>query len=792
MRRPPNTSEALPVQAARKLDPERSRMHGKSKGPGPLRIGDTYLNKYEIRALIGAGGTAHVYHAHDAFLGRDVALKIVHDENGGGLTKEQLYRGQREARILIGLKHPNIVEVFDAGIDGKFLYMTMELLDGRNLRQVLVEQRRLEIVEALEMFTQIASAMAHAHAKGAIHRDLKPDNVVIRPHNTVKVIDFGIGKMRNEDAFRTQRNLVVGTPAYFTPEQVQGESATDKSDVYALGLMMFEALLGRHMCWLEYQPRSFEVFAYIHAYYKPRRLDEYDPSIPKYIARIVHRALSKVPDQRFSMGELENEIRSCLGRYREDFAQRGDQVARRDLSRPQPVYLQLVPAVAACPAMPSDLKGTHGSPSFEESSKYDSNADRKQGTPGDKSSKLDESAKLDPRRATDGQDTAPMGSQPFVPSFTPVASSPYSLNPEWQLEPPQAPPEAPASRVVDRVRAEEAQQRPFEPPRASVENAQPVSARNPIAVAERDVGQGIERGSGDREVYPSQQRRTVRATPENIAAHQAAQSVRASNHLPSPGAAAIEQTPSRRASGLPSQGHARTAPRSSTQTRSRTGIIDSIVAYFSDTPSPMTTAVPRSSNSAKPRGQSHAFDKTGLRNMVIAGVITGGLATVVLNALGLFRSSENQIDTPAEAKSEQTSTTEANNPTAQLPVNQNPPSGPRPRLPAEQAERQASTTTTPPSSAPPEQAPAAATATPTPATTGQSEPPAVGVAAAAEPPPPRSTTKAAPRRKDPVLERLEQSMRQVEEDFKKENVQRQKQRSPKDEDSLPFPDKSPF
>lgn len=302
---------------------------------GPLRIGETFLDKYEIRALIGRGGYAHVYHGHYAWGRRDVAIKIIHRD--GGLTPEMVYRGQTEAQVLMNdLKHPNIVEVSDAGIHRGALYIIMELLTGNPLRDVLIALGRLCAAQTLEIFIQIAGAMALAHKKGIIHRDLKPENIFITSGNHVKALDFGIAKIVGPDAWQTQKHLVVGTSLYFSPEQVVGDGPSPQSDIYALGLMLFEALLGRHLLLLENRSRDPRVLAWFHVNYKAPRLDELDPTIPGDVAGVVQQMVAKNPKQRFqTMGEVAAALRECLGRELERLAQLGKEPVRLELWHPK-------------------------------------------------------------------------------------------------------------------------------------------------------------------------------------------------------------------------------------------------------------------------------------------------------------------------------------------------------------------------------------------------------------------------------------------------------------------------
>ncbi len=332
---------------------------------GPLRPGQKFLGKYEIREQIGKGGFSRVYHAHYPWGRRDVAIKVLYRDSG--LTDELLYRGQTEARVLMNeLRHPNIVEVTDAGVDDGLLYIIMELLRGRTLRHALNAHRRLTLVEALDLFATIASTVSFAHDKGVIHRDLKPENLFVTAGNVPKVLDFGIAKIMGPNAWQTQKNMVLGTTLYISPEQVMGHGASPRSDIYAIGTMLFEALLGRHPCLLENDSLDPRVLARVQVKYQPKRLDELDPAIPSHVARIVHQAISKQPSQRFaSMKELEWALREALGRHlRESGLDRSDV---RDLSRSSslpeaPSLAHAMAAASGAPTRTAAAKATAGVP----------------------------------------------------------------------------------------------------------------------------------------------------------------------------------------------------------------------------------------------------------------------------------------------------------------------------------------------------------------------------------------------------------------------------------------------
>ncbi|HVY25470.1 MAG TPA: protein kinase [Polyangiaceae bacterium] len=297
----------------------------------PLEVGSKFVG-YEIRGLIGQGGHACVFHGYDSFMGQHVAIKVLY--RPGGVTKEMMQRGQAEAQLLHRLRHPNIVEVSRAGIEDGLLFIIMELLRGRSLRTILEQEGRLAIEEVLFLSAQIADAAAAAHDQKAIHRDLKPDNVFITADNRVKVLDFGIAKLMDHAAWTTQKNIVLGTMLYMSPEQVQGLSLTPQSDVYALGLIMYTALFGRHPCLIDVQAATFAELTRIQVTRNPPPLDQLDPRIPAHVARLVGRAIAKLPEERpTSMRQFAADIRQSLERYVGEQREQHKILQTRDLSR---------------------------------------------------------------------------------------------------------------------------------------------------------------------------------------------------------------------------------------------------------------------------------------------------------------------------------------------------------------------------------------------------------------------------------------------------------------------------
>ena len=289
---------------------------------GPLALGARFLDKYEIREQIGRGGQAWVYHGQHIFTGREVAIKIVHSARG--MTRELLERGKSEARALGKLDHPNVVIMHDAGVtdDGLF-YIVMELLRGRSLRAALAAEGPLSVDVVLHLAAQTAEAVQAAHDLALVHRDLTPDNIFLTLDDRVKVLDFGIAKMLNEIGFTTHKDIVMGSILYMSPEQVQGLPLGPPSDICALGILMFEMLLGKHPSLLlfeqdlrrrgeAYRRPTLAEIPPIQVNRVPPLLSELDPSIAPQLAQVVHRAMARNPEHRFAtMLDLLSAIRAC-------------------------------------------------------------------------------------------------------------------------------------------------------------------------------------------------------------------------------------------------------------------------------------------------------------------------------------------------------------------------------------------------------------------------------------------------------------------------------------------------
>ncbi|MCA9969678.1 MAG: serine/threonine protein kinase [Anaerolineales bacterium] len=261
------------------------------------------LNKrYKLLERVGSGGMSVVYRAQDLSLGRIVAIKMLHES----LTGDEgfLSRFQREAHAAANLSHPNIVTVHDIGQDGYRHYIVMEYVDGRTLKQLVRQQNKLArpmpIDRALDLTIQVCSGIGYAHRAHLVHCDVKPQNVLVTRDDRVKVADFGIARAISEASQQVERQ-VWGTPQYFSPEQASGLPATPASDVYAIGVILFELLTGR----LPFQAESHTALALKHMQEPPPLVTIFNPAVPPQLEQIVVKVLAKEPAARYrTAGQL--------------------------------------------------------------------------------------------------------------------------------------------------------------------------------------------------------------------------------------------------------------------------------------------------------------------------------------------------------------------------------------------------------------------------------------------------------------------------------------------------------
>jgi serine/threonine protein kinase len=268
---------------------------------------DVIAERYEVEELVGTGGMSSVYRARDQLLERLVALKVLHPHYGD--DEEYVERFRREARSVAQLSHPHIVTVIDRGEDDGRQFIVFEYIDGENLKQLLARSGPLPTRRALELAIEIADALAFAHEHGLIHRDVKPQNVLVSPDGNAKVTDFGIARSLDVEHGVTQTGTVLGTSNYLSPEQASGKPTTPATDIYSLGVVLYELLTAE----VPFPGENFVAVAMKHLNEQPPDLLEQRPDVPLRLAAAVDRALEKDPTRRFaSMAQFAWELRQCL------------------------------------------------------------------------------------------------------------------------------------------------------------------------------------------------------------------------------------------------------------------------------------------------------------------------------------------------------------------------------------------------------------------------------------------------------------------------------------------------
>src|SRR4051812_951739 len=249
------------------------------------------IGKYKILEKIGQGAMGEVYKAHDAILNRDVAIKTISADLSADDTLRK--RFEREAQSAARLNHQNIITVYDFGEEQGKIYMAMELLEGEDLKQAVVRRHLVDLDAKLGVVEQICDGLAFAHQSEIVHRDLKPANIHILPNGQVKIMDFGLARLSGSEMTRT--GMVMGTPHYMSPEQVRGERADARSDVFALGCVTYELLTYR---------KPFDADTMHSVLFKVMqepapRLADSDPDLPTVLQELLDRALDKAPEGRF-------------------------------------------------------------------------------------------------------------------------------------------------------------------------------------------------------------------------------------------------------------------------------------------------------------------------------------------------------------------------------------------------------------------------------------------------------------------------------------------------------------
>jgi eukaryotic-like serine/threonine-protein kinase len=269
-------------------------------------IGKRLNGRYKIMKLIGGGGMANVYLARDMILERDVAVKVLRFDFSG--DEQFIKRFRREAQAATSLNHENIVSIYDVGEDEGIYYIVMEYVRGTTLKQYIQQYAPLSVPKALNIMAQLTSAISHAHQNRIVHRDIKPQNILINENGIIKVTDFGIAIALSSTTI-TQTNSVLGSVHYLSPEQARGGIATEKSDIYSLGIVMFELLTGR----LPFSGESAVSIVLKHLQTETPSPKAWNPSIPQSVENIILKATAKDPFHRYqSAEEMEEDIRTAL------------------------------------------------------------------------------------------------------------------------------------------------------------------------------------------------------------------------------------------------------------------------------------------------------------------------------------------------------------------------------------------------------------------------------------------------------------------------------------------------
>src|SRR5215470_9569795 len=278
-----------------------------ARPPGAIEPGSVIGERFEVLQLLGEGGMGAVYKAHDRELERDVALKLIRPELAR--NPEILQRFKHELILARQVTHRNVIRIFDLGQAEGHKYITMEYLDGRDLRSVLREKGKLPPEEAAKIVLQICRALEAAHGEGVIHRDLKPQNIMLDASGRAYVMDFGIARSAYLPGM-TQTGALVGTPEYMSPEQAKGEKLDERSDLFSLGVILYELLVGKS----PYYSETPLATLWRRIQEKAKPLIEVDPTIPQPLSDIVAKALEIEPENRFAnAGEFAQQLESWLG-----------------------------------------------------------------------------------------------------------------------------------------------------------------------------------------------------------------------------------------------------------------------------------------------------------------------------------------------------------------------------------------------------------------------------------------------------------------------------------------------
>jgi serine/threonine protein kinase len=300
------------------------------------------LGRYEIVAELGKGAMGVVYRANDPMLNRTVAIKTINmDEAENEGMAEYEARFYTEAKAAGSLNHKNIIIIHDIGKSGHLVYMAMEYIEGRELRELLTEGQPLPVVQGIDIAAQIGEGLAYAHQHQVVHRDIKPANILINGEGHAKIADFGIARMRSSET-RTQTGIILGSPKYISPEQVVGKRADHRSDIFSLGVILYQCLTGM----TPFNGEGLSALMYQITNHEPPPPSSVNPQVPVMLDYIIAKVLAKAPEARYqSAADLANDLRECR------LQMEGGTVASLSATAPIPI----MPALAAAAQKPSTL-----------------------------------------------------------------------------------------------------------------------------------------------------------------------------------------------------------------------------------------------------------------------------------------------------------------------------------------------------------------------------------------------------------------------------------------------------
>lgn len=276
-----------------------------------MEEGAVLNGRYQLLERIGTGGMSDVFRARDLMLERSIAIKVLHEK----YSKDEAFRDRfrMEARAAANLSHPNIVTVHDFGYDQDQLFIVMEHIPGKDLKTILRRRGRYSVEEAIPLIVQACAGVGYAHRAGLVHCDIKPHNFIVTPDNRLKVTDFGIARALSTILPDERADVVWGSPQYFSPEQAVGEAPSPSSDVYSLGVVLYEVLTGA----LPFNAPTSEELARLHLEHYPIPLHEYIPDIPSALEEIVLKVLSKEPAARYRTADQLGRVLLRFGTQRD-------------------------------------------------------------------------------------------------------------------------------------------------------------------------------------------------------------------------------------------------------------------------------------------------------------------------------------------------------------------------------------------------------------------------------------------------------------------------------------------